>query len=215
MAGLPVVSPGGCEGLFEDGERSSPVGWCFNFRPSLDFVDRPGSPGELCLGVFPEQPVDDGVDVDAFGEGVFVFEVALEDLREFLLSGFDLSLKPLEIREQVVFGAEGSEEQLDQRFGFEAGAGGGLSKPALERVSSFRCDRVDRAAAPTDRLRAGLRKPSFDEPLCFGVQIALGSRPDVVEAAPHLLCQLVGWPGLNREQPEDRVRGRRQFTLRV
>lgn len=35
--------------------------------------------------------------------------------------------------------------------------------------------------------------------------LALGSGPDAGEAAVHLLCQLVGAPGADREQAEDRV----------
>ena len=40
------------------------------------------------------------------------------------------------------------------------------------------------------------------------VELALGPRPEPAERAVHLLGELVGRPGLDREQPEDRVRRR-------
>ena len=103
------------------------------------------------------------------------------------------------------------EEHLEQRFELERGAGAGFGQPRLQRPSALGGDRVDGARAAADVLGGRLGEAEGGEPLGFLVDAALGARPEVLEAALHLLGQLVGRPRLDGQQPEDRVRGRREL----
>src|SRR5205823_5360392 len=85
-----------------------------------------------------------------------------------------------------------------------------LSDPGRERPTTFGSDRVDGA-----RPFAGvpLRCPSEtvrDQLLRFLIEIALGPWPEPVQAAFHLLGQLVGGPRSQRQERQHGVRGGRQ-----
>jgi hypothetical protein len=60
------------------------------------------------------------------------------------------------------------------------------------------------AATAFDDLSVGV--PAFDEALELGIKVGLGARPKVMKAAACLRDELIGCPGLQTEQAQDRKR---------
>ena len=83
----------------------------------------------------------------------------------------------------------------------------GFLQPGGERPAALGGDGVAGAAASADGVVGRSGVAVGDELLGFLVQLALRAGPHAPQAAIDLLHELVGGPGLDRQQPEDRVGG--------